>query len=345
MNIPEKMKAYLLTGFGDIDKLSYREDVPVPSPEPGEVLLRVDACGVNNTDIWTRLGAYGGSVDDTAQSGWQGGGFSFPRIQGADIVGSVVALGRGAATDLMDARVIVNPTLYRGDEPTALDIAGFIGSDRDGGFAEFVAVPSSAAIPIDSPLSSAKLATFMVSYLTAEHMLNRAGVNTGDHVLITGASGGVGSALLQLAKRRKTRVSCIVGSGKEHFALGLGADTVHTRGQEALENNCFDVVADVVGGEQVPLLLDSLKAGGRFVTAGAIAGATSQVDWRSVYLKHLTLYGSSLGTPREAHDICTYIETEQIRPVLHSTFALKDLVKAQREFTKKRFLGKLVIIP
>ena len=346
MTIPETMKAYLLTGFGGFENLSYREDIAVPSPERNEVLIKVEACGVNNTDIWTRLGAYGGSVDDSNQSGWRGGAFNFPRIQGADIVGCVVALGNGVNDELLGKRVIINPTLYEGEGHLALFNAGLIGSERDGGFAEYVTVPVTTAIPINNPLSSAELATFMVSYLTAEHMLNRADVKAGDHILITGASGGVGSALLQLAKRRDARVSCVIGRGKEDFALSLGADTVYTRGEIAdLKDESVDVIADVVGSDQASSLLDSLEFGGRFVIAGAIAGAVAKIDWRKVYLKHLTILGSTMGTPQEARDLATYIEAEEIRPVLHATYVLKELVKAQQAFLEKRFLGKLAIMP
>lgn len=346
MTISETMKAYLLTGFGGSENLSYREDIPVPAPDADEVLIKVEACGINNTDIWTRLGAYGGSVDDSNQSGWRGGAFHFPRIQGADIVGCVVALGDGVNKEILGKRVMVNPTLYEGKGPLALLNAGLIGSERDGGFAEYVALPATTAIPITSPLSSAELATFMVSYLTAEHMLNRADVRAGDHILITGASGGVGSALLQLAKYRYARASCVIGRGKEDFALSLGADAVYTREDTIdIKNESIDVIADVVGGQQAAALLDSLKFGGRFVIAGAIAGPEAKIDWRKVYLKHLTLLGSTMGTPQEAQDLAGYIETGAIKPVLHARYALKELIRAQEAFLEKRFLGKLVITP
>lgn len=346
MAIPQTMKAVLLTGFGGFENLHYQENVSVPVPDRNEMLIKVEACGINNTDIWTRLGAYGGSVDMTNQSGWRGGAFTFPRIQGADIVGQVVALGDGVRSEMLGERVIVNPMLYEGEGNTALFKAGLIGSERDGGFAEYVVVPATTVLLIDSSLSSAELATFMIAYLTAEHMLNRAGVQAGDHILITGASGGVGSALLQLAKRRNTQISCIVGEGKEDFAVSLGADKVFTRGKITdLREESIDVVADVVGGDQVTTLLDSLVYGGRFVTSGAIAGPVAEIDWRKVYLKHLTLFGSTMGTPAEARDLVSYIEKGEIRPLLHATYELKDLVKAQEAFLAKRFLGKLVITP
>src|SRR3989304_8623765 len=170
--IPETMRAMLLTGFGGYEKLEYRLDVPVPTPSGDEVLVKVAACGVNNTDIWTREGAYG--TDE--RSGWRGGAFHFPRIQGADIVGRIVAIGAGVSRERLGDRVMVNPTLYAGDGDGLFE-AAYLGSERDGGFAEYACVPNQNAHTIDSPFSDQELATFMTAYLTAEHMLNRAEVS------------------------------------------------------------------------------------------------------------------------------------------------------------------------
>ena len=126
----------------------------------------------------------------------------------------------------------------------------------------------------------------------------------------------------------------------------MGADTVYTRGEIAdLNDESVDVIADVVGGQQASALLDCLVFGGRFVIAGAISGPESKIDWRKVYLKHLTLLGSTMGTSEEARSLINYIEAEEIKPLLHATYALKELVKAQQAFMGKRFLGKLAIIP
>lgn len=351
MAYPSQMKGVLLTGFGGFDKLVYREDLPLPAPATGEVLIKVGACGVNNTDLWTREGAYGNAVDDEARSGWRGGQFQFPRIQGADIVGRIVAVGEGAAKARINERVIVNPTLYEGEKEQGLYEAGLIGSERDGGFAEFVTVPAANAIAMASTLSDAELATFMVSALTAEHMVNRARVSKGDRVLVTGASGGVGSALVQLVKRRGAQVIAVVGSEKEQQVQSLGADFVIHRGAEmsaGLQDvglDTVDVVVDVVAGPQAPALLDVLGPGGRFVIAGAIAGPLTEIDWRKVYLKHLDILGSTMGTMKEAEDLVRYIRSAEIRPVLTKTYPLREIVEAQKAFLEKQFFGKLVLVP
>ena len=344
----ETMRAMVLTGFGGYDKLHYRQAIPVPIPADDEVLVRVTACGINNTDIWTREGAYGAGEN----SGWRGGAFEFPRIQGADIVGLIVQLGKNIPARRLGTRVMVNPTLYAGAGGGLFE-AGFIGSERDGGFAEFACVPDANAHAIDAPLSDPELATFMTSYLTAEHMLNRAEVTADETVLIPGASGGVGSALVQLARLRGARVIAIVGKGKQGPLESLGVDGIFFRDtanylealQRHLPTGTVDVVADIVGGDPVPRLLELLRTGGRYVTAGAIAGPIVTVDWRKLYLKHLTLLGSSMGTQQEAGQIVAYVASGRLKPLLAGSYPLSQLVQAQKDFKKKTHFGKLVVIP
>jgi len=346
--LPETMRAMLLTGFGGPEKLLYRDDVAVPSPGADEVLIRVGACGVNNTDIWTREGAYGAE----GEAGWQGSTFQFPRIQGADSVGRIVAVGAHVPPQRVGERVMTNPTIYP-DTPDALFDATYLGSERDGGFAQYVCVPNVNAHAIESPLRDEELATFMTSYLTAEHMLNRAGVRSGETLLITGASGGVGSALVQLARVRGASVVAIIGKGKEHQLAGFGVEGIIFRDEAnlaaALEQQTgqktVDVVADIVGGEQVAGLLELLRVGGRYVTAGAIAGASVTLDWRKLYLKHLTLLGSTMGTQEESKQIVAYVASGQLKPFLFATYPLEQLVQAQLDFKRKAHFGKLVIVP
>ena len=340
------MRAMVLTGFGGYEKLEYRLDVPVPTPTGNEVLVQVAACGVNNTDIWTREGAYG--ADE--QSGWQGGAFQFPRIQGADIVGRIVAVGENVPKKRLAARVMVNPTLYSGDG-SGLFQAAYIGSEKDGGFAEFACVPNQNAHEIDSPFNDQELATFMTSSLTAEHMLNRAELTANETVLVTGASGGVGSALVQLARVRGARVIAVIGKGKEEPLVDLGVEGIIFRGEEdflgaiqrQLSSSTVDVVADIVGGEQVSRLIELLRVGGRYVTAGAIAGPMVTIDWRKLYLKHLTVLGSTMGTQQESKQIVAYVASGRLKPLLAGTYPLEQLAQAQRDFEKKAHFGKLVV--
>lgn len=345
--LPTTMHAVELTGFGDTDQLHYREDRPLPVPGAHEVLIAVGACGVNNTDIWTREGAYGAD----GPAAWQGAAFQFPRIQGADSVGRIVALGAQVPAQRLGQRVMVNPTLY-GDGPDGLYAATYLGSERDGGFAQFVCVPSVNALAIDSRLSDAELATFMTSYLTAEHMLERAAVGERDTVLVSGASGGVGSALLQLTRLRGARVVAIVGQAKAAQLGGFGLAGVLWRDQSDYAGALLrqtgrasvDVVADVVAGERTPELLDLLRVGGRYVTAGAIAGARVCLDWRRIYLRQLTLFGCTMGTQAQAERIVQWVAQGRLTPLLAATYPLQQLAQAQIDFKRRAHVGKLVIV-
>ena len=203
----ETMRAYVLTGHGGLDKLEWRQDWPKPSAAAGEVLLRVLACGLNNTDVNTRTAWYskvtrGGTGGEAAEgSGHDGGGWGgttlrFPRIQGADVCGRIEAIGGGADPALVGKRALVDTWLRDWDDPMNLAKCRYFGSEADGGFAEYVAVDARQVHPIESELEDAELATFATSYITAENMLNRAGVGAEDTVLVPGASGGVGGALI-----------------------------------------------------------------------------------------------------------------------------------------------------
>lgn len=332
-----------LTGFGGVERLQLAE-VPVPPPGPGEVLVRVGACGVNNTDLNLRKGWYSAG-DDDSQTGWQHTPPAFPIIQGSDIAGTIVAVGERVRPARVHERVLVNPTRYRSDPENPMDI-DFVGSEFPGGFAEYVCVPSANAYRIETGMSDAELATFPTSYLTAWHMLERAAVREGETVLITGASGGVGSALIQLVRARGAQAVAVVGHGKEDHARRLGAVRVLSRHDDlaaALEHTTIDAAADVVGGAGVNTLLHTVRPGGRIVTAGAIAGPMAEIDLRTLYLRHLSLLGSTLGTASDFAHLVGALESGVLEPLLAHTFPLEDLREAQQTFEQKSFFGKIVI--
>jgi len=345
------MKAVLLTGYGGLDRLEYREDVPVPAPLRDEVLVRVGAAGINNTDVWTRQGAYGDLGDLEAPSGWlRGQAFGFPRIQGGDVAGRIVDVGPGVDPARVGDRVLVDPTLHAGDGE---DIEGVVGSERDGGYAEFLAVPSENAHRIETPLSDPELATFPIAYQTAERMLKRVGLRPGEIILVTGASGGAGSALVQLAALRRAQVVALTSASHLEEVRGLGAAIVLDRGQkdwtdrlrDRLGARGVDAVADVTGGGAFRDLLDLLRPGGRLVTAGAVAGPVVDVDLRTVYLRRLQIMGSTMGTREDFAALVKYIEGGRIRPLLARTFPLRDVRRAQEVFVSREFFGKLSLVP
>ncbi|WP_378212395.1 alcohol dehydrogenase family protein (plasmid) [Aquicoccus sp. G2-2] len=350
MTLPETMKAVVLTGHGGLDKLEWREDMPVPRPEAGEVLIRVSASAVNNTDINTRTGWYSkavrGDTGSAATEGYAGasdadgawsGALSFPRIQGADCCGKIVAVGDGIYTARIGQRVLVRPMHRPTDaEPNALVT---FGSERNGGFAEYTTVDDEHALRIDSPLTDIELASFPCAFSTAEGMIQRAGLGA-ERVLITGASGGVGSAAVQLAKRRGAHVTASTSPAKMDALKTLGADAVMDR-SDAYAKDAFDVVLDLVGGPRWPELLDALVPRGRYVTSGAIAGPIVELDLRTLYLKDLTLIGSTRQDPRVFTDLVSYIEAGEIHPVVAETYPLRDLRAAQEAFLEKSHMGKI----
>ena len=355
------MRAALLLGLGGPEMLEVRDDVPVPEVAPGEVLVRVAACGVNNTDINTRVGWYSrsvttattGSAHREASSddvGWSRGGLSFPRIQGADVVGTVTEVGDGVSDDLIGRRVLVDPWLRGGHHSEDSRPASYLGSERDGGFAEYCSVPSENVHPVSSDLADVELATFACSWSTAEHMLARVALRSGETIAVPGASGGVGSALVQLAKLRGARVVAVTSAAKLDDVSALGADRVVTRQadrvpEDAMEANGgpFHAVADVVGGSDFGGWLEALRHGGRYATSGAIAGPMVGLDLRTLYLKDLTLHGATVYEPPVFSDLVGHIEGGRVRAVVGGVYRLEDIHAAQEAFLAKRHTGSLVI--
>ncbi len=222
------MRAVLLTRFGGPDALEYRDDVPDPVPGPGEVRIRVRAASLNNTDVWTREGAYGSADDPDARPA---GGARRSRSRGSRAPTSRARSMRSATAshaDRVGERVLVDPMIYDGGE-RALVETDYLGSERDGGFAELVTVPASNAHPVGGSLSFAELAALPTAATTAMRMLNRAGLREGETVLVTGASGGVGSSAVQIAKARGASVVAVAGKAKHDALRELGADEVLDR--------------------------------------------------------------------------------------------------------------------
>ena len=347
------MKAVVLTGHGDMDKLQYM-DYPVPEPAQNEVLIEVHACGMNNTDVWVRQGAYGTDEDPDAVASWRRGKptLEFPRIQGADTVGEVVAVGSNVDPARIGERVMVDFSIYNTETDSLADI-DYIGHGADGGYAEYCAVPEANAHRVSSDMSDAELATFCCAYLTGEHMLDRARVAAGERVLISGAAGGVGGGLIQLCRARGAIPYAITSRDKADSVRALGAEGVVLRDQgdwveqvnTLLNGNAVDVVADVVAGPLFKELINLLRPEGRYTTAGAFAGPIVELDLRTVYLKHLEIHGSSQGTRKAFARLVDYIESGKITANLFATYPLSEFHRAQTDFMAKGYVGKLVVMP
>jgi len=355
----QTMKAVVTTGNGGYDKLQYR-DVPIPILDPGEVLLQVLAAGVNNTEINTRLGWYSSSVTNSTEAAAEieekqatakaDGGWNeatpFPFIQGTDCCGRVVDVAPGEDEMLVGVRALVRPCMRLTDFNSMENV--WMASDFDGAFAQFVKVPAKEVFPVKCDWSDAELGTIPCAYGTAENMIHRAGVKKGDRVLVAGASGGVGSAVVQLAMRRGAAVIAIVGKTKTDQVRSLGVDRVIARGDDivaCLGEKSVDVVVDNVGGSSFPQMLKVLKGGGKFVSSGAIGGPIVSLDMRDFYLKDLTLIGCTAWDEPVFPNLISYIESNEIKPLLDKTFSLEHIVDAQREFMEKKHFGKFVLIP
>ncbi len=341
----QQMRGVWLTGHGDFDRLEVRTDIPRPQPGPGEVLIRVAAAGINNTDINTRLGWYSKSEGGSDDASWAGDPIRFPRIQGIDVCGRVAVVGEGVSVGRIGERVLIEPCL-REAGGRALERPWFLGSECDGGFAEYVVVASRHAYRVQSDLDDVALASFPCAYSTAENLLQRAQVRSGERVLITGASGGVGSAAIQLAAMRGADVIALTSPSKAVQLRRLGAQKTLVRDDspaDALGRDSVDAVIDLVAGPQFAGLLDVLRPGGRYAVSGAIGGPLVELDVRTLYLKDLSLFGCTVLDPSVFPALVGYIEQGRIRPLVARTFPLEQIVEAQRVFLSKRHVGKLVL--
>jgi NADPH:quinone reductase-like Zn-dependent oxidoreductase len=344
------MKAMLLTGHGGPEKLVLENNWPTPDIASDEVLIRVGACGINNTDIWVREGAYGVSDDPDAVASFGDSPLQFPIIQGADIAGVIVGCGVNVDSSRIGQRVMVDFGIYA-DSGIDIPSHDYIGSGRPGGFAEYVAVPTENAHFVETSLSDVELATFCCAYITGEHMLRRARVSGGERVLVTGASGGVGSGVVQLCRARGAIPYALVGAGKEAAVISIGAEGTITRGgidlveavAKITKNDVIDVVIDTVSGPLLPDLIEILKPQGRYVTCGAMGGPMVEIDMRRIYLKNLEMHGASQGTRKDFEAVRGYALSGKIKPLVAKTYALEDLGRAQEEFKEKAFVGKLVV--
>ena len=353
------MMAVVTTGNGGYDKLEFRA-VPIPQAGSGEILLQVLAAGVNNTEINTRLGWYSSTVTESTSStadiqevqgeqkadgGWNEA-TPFPFIQGTDCCGRVVAVGDAVDEPLIGRRVLVRACMRPNGYDTMDNV--WMASDFDGAFAQYVKVPASEVFAVNCDWSDEELATIPCAYGTAENMLHRANVGARDHVLVTGASGGVGSATVQLAKRRGAYVSAIAGRAKIELVSGIGADQVTDRDADivaALGDSTVDVVVDNVAGPAFPSMLKVLKRGGRYTSSGAIAGPVVELDMRDMYLKDITLIGCTAWDEPVFPNLISYIERGEIRPLVANIYPLADIAKAQQEFMEKKHFGNFVLVP
>ncbi|MBA2176596.1 zinc-binding dehydrogenase [Halobacillus locisalis] len=344
------MKAVQVMGYGDVDQLQLVE-IDKPKPKENEVLIQVKACAINNTEIWMREGAYGTGE----QSGWRPEGVHFPRTPGSDITGDIVEVGSGVDESRVGEAVVLFPFTSsgkEGEEHISEDMS-FIGSEYDGGYAEYVVWPAELCEPMALPTYE-ESAVFSVSGLTGWHMVEQLDLKEGQTVMVTGANGGVGSLNVQIAANVfGANVIAIVGDlSMEERMKELGATHVLSYRSDSLEqdildanNGPVDAVLDVVGDALFDTSLNVLKKGGKFCTSGSAGGQITELDFRTMYLKHISLLGSVLGTRQDFTKLMDAVRDHKVKPIIDRTFDLEQAQEAQKYFKESGKLGKIVLLP
>ncbi len=335
------MKALIFRNHGDLDQLEYT-DVPEPVLGPDEVLIHVRAVALNHLDLWVRRGTIPNLT------------LTLPHIGGSDIAGEVAATG-DAVTDLwVGSHVVVNPALIT-DHSDPFPNLSIIGEHTPGGFAEYVAVPVENILPLPPNFSYVEAAAAPVVFQTAwRALITRAQIRPGERVLIQGASSGVASAAIQIAKLAGAYVYATTSTPeKMQRARELGADDVINYREEDFSKAIWqrtgrrgvDVVLEHVGRETWDASMRSLKRGGRLVTFGATSGSIGETDINLLFWKQLSLIGATAATHAEFREVMTLVLDGRLKPVVDRVMPLSDGREAQRILEAGQQFGKIVLEP
>lgn len=340
------MKAVFFHRHGGVEVLEYG-DFPTPQPGPGEVLVRLRAAALNRLDLWVR-------------NGWPGIRLEYPHIPGADGAGEIAAVGSGVSGWKSGDRVVINANLSCG--VCELCRAGWdnrcrswhlLGETVRGTYAEYVVVPETNVYPLPEEVSFREAAAAGLVFHTAWHSLIRRGeVRPGETVLIVGASGGVNTASIQIAKLAGAQV-IVVGSSDEKLELArsLGADYVIDRSKE---ENWAKIVYELTGKRGAEVVVDNVGTtfmqsfraaakGGRILTVGNTGGAKFEFDNRYVFGKHLSLIGSTMGTHTDFAQVMSLFFAGKLRPVLDRDFSLSEARAAQERLESGQQMGKITL--
>ena len=342
------MKAVVFNEHGSIDKLVYTDFVE-PEISPSEVLVKVNACGINHLDIWVREGVPGITIP-------------LPHILGCEITGEIAGVGSSVKDLSIGQRVLIAPGINCGRCEYCLSSNDslchefrIMGFQIDGGYAEYAKAPAENIIPISEKLSFEEWAAVPLVFLTAWHMLKtRAGLSTGETVLIHAAGSGIGSAAILIAKLSGAEVITTVGNDEKlEKAKELGADHVINYSKEDFvnkvneltDNRGVDVVFEHIGPETWEKSLSCLKRGGRIVTCGATSGPTVSFDLRFFFAKQLSISGCYMGSRKELLEVLRLVESGRLKPVVDSVFPLADAATAQTKMLDRKQFGKIVLVP
>ncbi len=331
------MKAVVIHEHGGRDQLVY-QDVPDPAPAAGEILVRVRAVGLNYLDIFVRRGMPGLPVD-------------LPRISGGDIAGEIAALGDEAASVAVGQRVLLDPmvTLPNGE-------IGALGENTTGGLAEYIAVPAENAIPLPDAVTFEQAAALPIAYGTAwRMMIARGRLRAGESVFILGASGGVGTGAVQIAKMlgcvvyaaASTEAKCqrLRELGADHTVNYIEHPEFHRYLRSITDGDGVDVVVNYTGGDSWVRSLKCVKLGGRILTCGATAGYDPPTDIRYIWRKEMDIIGSDGWRRQDLVDLVDAVRAGTVVPVIDRVLPLAETAEGHRLLEEREVFGKVIIAP
>jgi alcohol dehydrogenase len=328
------MKVAAIQAHGDIDQIKY-DDWPDPEAGPGEALIRVRACGLNYLDLFVLKGMPGLPVE-------------MPRVSGGDIAGDVAALGEGVGGVEIGQRVLVDPALGRFPSHA-------IGENTNGGLCELIAVPAENLIPLSDKISYEDAASLPIAYGTAWRMMvTRGKVAPYEKVLILGASGGVGTACVQIGRMVGATVYAAAGSDAKLERLKeLGADYGINYTKDDLSRTAWalsgkkgmDVIVNFTGGDTWAPSIRTLAIHGRMLTCGATAGFDPPTDIRYIWRREVTIIGSDCWLRSDLETLLDLVQRKKIKPVIHKVFPLSETREAFRTIQDREVFGKVIVTP
>lgn len=331
------MRAVVIYEHGGRDKLAL-DDVPDPTPARGEILLRVKAVGLNYLDVFVRRGMPGLPID-------------LPRISGGDVAGEVAALGEGVQSVEVGQRLLIDPAVRMPD-----GTLGALGESTTGGLSEYMTVSADNAIPLPHDVSYEQAAALPIAYGTAWRMLRTRGrVRAGESVLVLGASGGVGTGAVQIAKMMGCVVFAAASSEDKLQRLkDLGADYLvnyaahpefHRYVRGLTDGEGVDVVVNYTGGDSWVRSLKSVKHGGRILTCGATAGFDPPTDIRYIWRKEMDIIGSDGWRRQDLIDLLNAVRDGRITPVIGAVLPLEQTAEGHRLLEEREIFGKAIVKP